>query len=117
MTDETNKETPNTKTPNTPTEPVNVFPEIEAAFLASVKELIADELANAPEHIKKLFPDTLDPIQQIKWINKAKKSGVFALPVVPATDSRRPNNSESPQDTASLNPIARIASGYSPSKK
>lgn len=110
-----------TETTETPNDPAidalreTVRAEFKAAFddqQTAIQELIADEIANVPEHVKKLIPDALAPIEQIRWLRKAKESGLFAAPTVAATDSRRPSNTPKPVDPATLSPISRIAAGY-----
>lgn len=90
--------------------------EFDGRFSAA-QALFADELDAAPDHLKKLIPESLTPTEQVRWLRKAKASGAFVSPTVPATDSRRPSNSPAPIDSATLSPIARIASGYSNSQK
>jgi hypothetical protein len=77
----------------------------------ALNAIITEEIASAPEHIKKLIPEST-PIEKLKWIRAAKEAGLFAAPNVAATDNRRPANTKPATDTASLSPIARIASGY-----
>jgi alkylation response protein AidB-like acyl-CoA dehydrogenase len=111
MSDENN-------TPNADELREQIRAEIRAEFdahRAPLDKLIADEIASAPESIKKLIPETLPPAEQVAWLRKAKASGAFAQ-TVPATDSRRPNNAATTPDAASLSPIARIATGYKTSK-
>lgn len=89
--------------------------EVKAEFDAkeqAAQELFADELKNAPDHLKALIPEALPLIEQVKWLRKARESGASFSTAVPATDSRRPSNTTPAVDTASLSPVQRIAAGY-----
>ena len=79
---------------------------------STIDDLIAEELKAIPEHLHKLLPEALAPLEQVRWLRKAKASGAFAPSTVVATDTRRPSNTPKPVDPASLSPIARIAAGY-----
>ena len=105
-------------TPNADELREQIRTEIRAEFdaqKATFDKLVSDELAAAPDALKKLIPETLPAAEQVAWLRKAKASGAFAQ-TVPATDSRRPNNAAATPDASSLSPIARIASGYKTSK-
>jgi hypothetical protein len=78
----------------------------------ALNAIITEEIAAAPEHVKKLIPESVAPVEKLKWIRAAKEAGLFAAPNVATTDNRRPANTKPTTDTASLSPIARIASGY-----
>jgi hypothetical protein len=93
---------------------------VDAAEVAKLRQTvegltsIADAmLATIPENLKPLIPADLDAGAKMKWFLEAQKTGVFAKPVVPATDGTKPTITPKTPDLSDLPPIARMARGYS----
>jgi hypothetical protein len=72
-------------------------------------------LAAVPEHLRDLIPANLSAGDQIAWFNKAKATGVFDKPAVPATPDITPAITPAAPDSASLPIYARLAAGYAKS--
>jgi hypothetical protein len=103
-------------TPTTDELRATIRAELQAELAGAQVEadgLFADEIANAPPHLKALVPEELPLAAQVKWLRKAKESGASFVTAVPAVDSRLASNTQPAVDTASLSPLARIAAGYS----
>lgn len=86
-----------------------------AALKAQLAETAMQVLAAVPENLRDLIPANLSPADQIAWFNKAKATGVFDKPAVPATPAITPAITPATPDTASLPIYARLAAGYSKS--
>lgn len=114
-------DTPNPETPETPVAPAPAVaaPTASDAELAALKAQLAETakqvLAAVPENLRDLIPANLSPADQIAWFNKAKATGVFDKPAVPATPAITPAITPATPDTASLPIYARLAAGYSKS--
>lgn len=87
----------------------------EIAQLKATAEAAATALlSSVPEHLKGLIPDSLPAAERIAWFEKAKASGAFAKPAVPATGgATAPTITPQTPDTSSLPVHARLAAGYS----
>lgn len=95
----------------TPSEPAKPAPEETAEQVLA--ELVADALASVPEALRGLVPDVA-PANQLRWINQARKAGLFEKPKpdVPVTDTAKPAVTPKRADFNSLPIHARIAAGY-----
>lgn len=112
-------DTPNPGTPETPAAPAPAVaaPTATDAELAALKTQLAETakqvLTGVPDHLRDLIPADLAPADQIAWFQKAKATGVFDKPAVPATPAPTPAITPATPDTASLPIYARLAAGYS----
>jgi hypothetical protein len=117
---DTPNETPDEQANETPSPPAITPPadqsnaELEA-LKAQLAETAKQVLASVPENLRDLIPANLSPADQIAWFNKAKATGVFEKPAVPATPTKTPAITPQTPDTASLPIYARLAAGYSKS--
>jgi len=104
------------ETPQAQTVPYARFKEVVDARKAAEESLTAvveEVIATLPEEMRDLVPD-LPPAEKIRWINAARKKGVFAKAGEPDTDSpgsKKPGK-KPPQDLSGMNPVQLMSMGY-----
>jgi hypothetical protein len=73
-------------------------------------------LAQVPEDMRGLIPESLPPLERVAWFNSAKATGIFdnsaSTPDVPRTDSTQPRITPPPIDFHKLPPGERMKHGY-----
>ncbi len=116
MTTETPATTPTTQTPEQ-LELAQLKADIAKAY-ADVDEVSKSVLTNIPQGLQALIPETLSPLEKIRWYEKAKAAGLLIKPtlLVPETDTSKPALVIPKGDPSELPPIARMSYGYATSK-
>ncbi|HID0815705.1 hypothetical protein [Clostridium botulinum] len=97
-------------------------------FLDEQKNLVAEyegilngiinaKLQEIPENLKELVPANLSLKENLDWLTKAEKSGVFkANPDIEIGKPLNPNNIKQPTDTSKLSASSILAMAYGNSK-
>ena len=79
------------------------------AQLAAISDALATEV---PEKFRALIPTALPVADRVKWLQDAKKSGLFGPAAVPATDNAKVRLTPGPDALAQMPAVARISAGY-----
>ena len=80
-----------------------------------LEAMASQVLAQVPEDMRGLIPESLPPMERVAWFNSAKATGIFdktAKPSVPKTDSGQPRISPPPADLNKLPSSERMKLGY-----
>ena len=127
------KSEPETKAPDQSPEPTDTedvkkanvpyfrFAEVlgqKKAAEEELKNLVAELVAELPEHLRPLVPSSLSPAAQAAWIKQAKEAGLFAATdrkdnpaPVKELDTKRPGG-KPPADLSNLNSSQLLSIGY-----
>ena len=101
-------QTPETVTVEQSNEAVKQQQTADAALLA----VVADMVSEIPENLRVLVPGQLTPIEKIRWITDARKTGVFTqLQPASGPDSRVPASGKPPANYEAMTPIELIKNG------
>lgn len=77
----------------------------------TLKSVVDELVENLPENYRDLVPADLSPEQQIKWIRKAEKSGLFIKQVESGPGSKRPGGKQK-LDLSNMKPEQMMSAGY-----
>ena len=76
----------------------------------ALDEIATELIEEIPEDFRDIIPD-LPPAKKIKWLNAAKKKGLFDSKSTESIDSKRPGD-KSPTNFEGMSPQAIMATGY-----